>query len=73
MTGMDRCPRCGWTQALTIQEVATRLGVSHQTIRNMLRRGEFPASIREKVPGGFRYLIPTEDVDAKLAGARATA
>ena len=61
---MERCPRCGWSESLTVTEVQVRLGVSDQTVRNMIKRGQLPGTVTEHVPGGYRYLIPVSAVEA---------
>ena len=43
---------------LTVAEAAARLRVSHQTVRNLIKRGELRVL---KLPG--KFLIPVESVE----------
>lgn len=61
---MRACPRCGFKDALLVPEAASRLGVSDQTVRNWLKAGRLPGVETEAVPGGFRYWIPIDAIEA---------
>jgi hypothetical protein len=53
-------------QGLTVGQAAARLGVTVDTIKRRLKRGEYPDAYREPTPQGFRWKIPAsnlEDVD----------
>jgi excisionase family DNA binding protein len=67
--GLIACPRCGWSDALTVPEAAEHLGTSDQTIRNWIKLGRLPGVVEEKIPGGFRYWIPRSSLDALRDGA----
>jgi excisionase family DNA binding protein len=51
-------------QMVTVQEVATQLGVSHWTIRCWCRQGRIPF-----VKLGRRVLFKVEDLEALLAAS----
>lgn len=62
---------------LTAAQAADRLGVTHKTIHNWIKRGVFPG-VYQKLPGTLSaYLIPVEDVvaieDARKKQATRTA
>ncbi len=50
----------------TVQEVASLLGIGDQTVRDLIRRGEFP--IKPLPHTGRRLLLPRRLVDAWLDG-----
>ena len=61
---MERCPRCGWQDALKTDEAAARLGVTKQTVLNWIESGKISGAIKEQVPGRGRYWIPLASVEA---------
>lgn len=48
---------------LTISQAAERLGVSSDTIKRRIKRGEYAAAYRQSTPQGFRWVIPVADLD----------
>jgi uncharacterized coiled-coil protein SlyX len=50
-------------QGLTVGQAADRLGVTVDTIKRRLKRGEYPDAYREPTPQGFRWKIPTSNLD----------
>lgn len=62
---MHTCPRCGYKEGMTVPAAAEYLGCSDQTVRNYLHAGRFPGAVAEKDgPGGKRYFIPLDQLDA---------
>lgn len=58
---------------LTISQAAERLGVSSDTIKRRIKRGEYADAYRQKTPQGFRWMIPVVDLDlGDVAGDQAT-
>lgn len=63
VANLSRCPHCGKPlRYMSAQEAATELGKSRQTIHTWMQEGRFAGVIKEKVPGGTRYLIPIREV-----------
>jgi excisionase family DNA binding protein len=48
---------------LTVGQAAERLGVTVDTIKRRLKRGEYPDAYREPTPQGFRWKIPANNLD----------
>jgi len=63
-TAGHACPRCGWAGGIKPRAAAPILGVSHQTVRSMIKLGELPGVVTEKRAGGsgWHYWIPVEVV-----------
>lgn len=49
--------------SLTISQAADRLGVSSDTIKRRIKRGEYADAYRQSTPQGFRWMIPIIDLD----------
>lgn len=49
-------------QYLTVQALADRLSLSPDTIRRLIKRGEFPGTFRAENTGPSRHLIPESDI-----------
>jgi hypothetical protein len=62
-----RCPNCG--HGLYTVDVARLTGQSARTLQRWLEAGAIPGAIRETVPGGFRWLVPLEAVQGRVAEA----
>jgi hypothetical protein len=63
-----RCPNCGHG-LYTVDQVAGLSGQSPRTLQRRLEAGAIPAAIREPVPDGFRWLVPVEAVQGRVAHA----
>ncbi len=63
-----RCPTCGHG-LYTVDEVARLTGQSTRTLQRRLEAAAIPGAIREPVPGGFRWLVPLEAVQGRVAEA----
>ncbi len=63
-----RCPHCGHG-LYTVDDVAPLTGLSRRTLQRRLEATAFPGAIREPVPGGFRWLVPLEAVEGRVADA----
>jgi hypothetical protein len=61
-----RCPHCGHG-LYTVDDVAPLTGLSRRTVQRRLDAAGFPGAIRERVPGGFRWLVPLEAVEGRVA------
>lgn len=53
----------GKQQDLTIGQAAKQLGVSSDTIKRRIKRGEYSDAYREPTPQGFRWKIPAVALD----------
>jgi predicted transcriptional regulator len=52
-------------QVLTVEEVASRLGVTGRTVRNMIERGAFPRAYQlDPTTKKSPYRIPVGDVES---------
>lgn len=65
-----RCPNCGHG-LYTVDDVARLTGQSARTLQRRLEAAEIPGAMREPVPGGFRWLVPLEAVQGRVAEALA--
>jgi hypothetical protein len=63
-----RCPGCGHG-LYTVDQVAGLTGQSARTLQRRLETGAIAGAIREPVPGGFRWLVPLEAVQGRVADA----
>jgi hypothetical protein len=63
-----RCPHCGHG-LYTVDDVARLTGQSARTLQRRLEAAAIPGAIRERVPGGFRWLVPLEAVQGRVAEA----
>lgn len=63
-----RCPNCGHG-LYTVDDVARLTGQSPRTLQRRLEAAAVPGAIRERVPGGFRWLVPLEAVQGRVAEA----
>jgi hypothetical protein len=63
-----RCPSCGHG-LYTVDDVARLTGQSARTLQRRLEAAAIPGAIREPVPGGFRWLVPLEAVQGRVAEA----
>ena len=63
-----RCPHCG-RGLYTVDDVSRLTGQSPRTLQRRLEAGAIPGAIREPVPGGFRWLVPLEAVQGRVAEA----
>jgi hypothetical protein len=61
-----RCPNCGHG-LYTVDDVARLTGRSTRTLQRRLEAAAIPGAIREPVPGGFRWLVPLEAVQGRVA------
>jgi hypothetical protein len=61
-----RCPSCGHG-LYTVDQVARLSGQSARTLQRRLEAAAIPGAIREPVPGGFRWLVPLEAVQGRVA------
>jgi hypothetical protein len=61
-----RCPRCGHG-LYTVDQVSGLTGQSVRTLQRRLEAGAIPDATRESVPGGFRWLVPLEAVQGRVA------
>jgi excisionase family DNA binding protein len=64
----NECPRCGWGGGLKPRQAAELLGVSHQTVRSMVKDGTLPGVETERRQGGWHYWIPVEVIAARIGG-----
>lgn len=60
------CPTCG-RGLFTLEDVSAITGEGVRTLQRRLEAGAVPEAIREQVPGGFRWLLPVEAVQGRLA------
>lgn len=60
------CPHCGHG-LFTVEEVSAITGEGVRTLQRRLEAGAVRDAIREQVPGGFRWLLPIEAVQGRLA------
>jgi hypothetical protein len=63
-----RCPNCGHG-LYTVDDVVRLTGQSARTLQRRLEAAAIPGAIREPVPGGFRWLLPLEAVQGRVAEA----
>jgi hypothetical protein len=63
-----RCPHCGHG-LYTVDDVARLTGQSARTLQRRLEAAAIPRAIRERIPGGFRWLVPLEAVQGRVAEA----
>jgi hypothetical protein len=63
-----RCPGCGHG-LYTVDQVAGLTGQSARTLQRRLEAAAIAGAIREAVPGGFRWLVPLEAVQGRVAQA----
>jgi hypothetical protein len=63
-----RCPSCGHG-LYTVDQVAGLTGQSARTLQRRLEAAAIPGAIREAVPGGFRWLVPFEALQGRIAEA----
>jgi hypothetical protein len=63
-----RCPHCGHG-LYTVNQVARLTGQSARTLQRRLEQAAIPGAIPEHVPGGFRWLVPLEAVQSRVAEA----
>jgi hypothetical protein len=63
-----RCPNCGHG-LYTVDDVARLTGQSVRTLQRRLEAAAIAGAIREAVPGGFRWLVPLEAVQGRVAEA----
>ena len=61
-----RCPSCGHG-LYTVEQVAGLTGQSARTLQRRLEAAAIPGAIHEPVPGGFRWLVPLEAVQGRVA------
>jgi hypothetical protein len=63
-----RCPHCG-RGLYAVDDLARLTGQSARTLQRRLEGGAIPGAFRERVPGGFRWLVPLEAVQGRVAEA----
>jgi hypothetical protein len=63
-----RCPNCGHG-LYTVDDVARLTGQSVRTLQRRLETAAIAGAFREPVPGGFRWLVPLEAVQGRVAEA----
>lgn len=72
---MNKCPKCGYVDGLTVGDAAERLGVTGEAIRQWIGADRIAGAHQESVPGGWRWIIPLAEVERLEAerGARPAA
>jgi hypothetical protein len=63
-----RCPNCGHG-LYSVDDVARLTGQSVRTLQRRLEAAAIADALREPVPGGFRWLVPLEAVQGRVAEA----
>ncbi len=63
-----RCPSCGHG-LYTVDDIARLTGRTARTLQRRLEAGAIPDAMRERVPGGFRWLLSLEAVQGRVAEA----
>lgn len=56
---------------VTAAEAAGRIGVSRRTIARWIEAGRIPGAKRQRVPGGFRFLVSARTADRMAREAEA--